>query len=95
MQYTCSISYDVKAVRQWNLFTWWNIKWEKNFLEKSDTKCGGEASPFFFHKKNKIEHNAGSTFSNVIKFALMVYPPSRDLSKYIKTKVLTTCFYFT
>ena len=65
MQYTCSISYDVKAVRQWNLFTWWNIKWEKNFLEKSDTKCGGEA--IYILKCYKVCPDGISTKSRSIK----------------------------
>ena len=32
------------------------IKYNINniFLEKSYTKCGGEASPTFFHKKSKL-----------------------------------------
>ena len=43
--------------------------------------------------KIKIEHNSRSTFWNVTKFVFIVCP-SRGPPKYIKTKVLTACFYF-
>ena len=46
-------------------------------LEKSCTKCGGEAR---------------STVRNVIKF-LFIVCPSGGLPIYIKTKVQKTCFY--
>ena len=35
------------------------------FLEKSYTKCGGEANPRLLHKKIKIKHISGSTVGNV------------------------------
>ena len=63
------------------------------FLEKSWTKCGGEASPTHFYiKKKKIEHISESTDWNVIRFTFTL-SASRGLPKYVKTKVLTTCFY--
>ena len=54
--------------------------------------CICEANLRPFHKKSKIVHISGSAISNVIKFVFTLRP-SRGLSKYIKTKVLTTCFY--
>ena len=61
------------------------------FLEKSYSRCGGVASPRSFHKKIKIKHISESTVSNVTMFTFIVCP-YRGLPKYIKTKVLTTCF---
>ena len=62
-------------------------------LKKSYTKHGGGASPRPFKIKIKIENISGSTVWNVIKFVFIVCP-SRGLLKYIKTKALSTCFYF-
>ena len=59
------------------------------FLEKSCAKCSGEASPKSFHRKIKLSI---STVWNGIKFVFIVCP-SRSLLKYVKIKVLTTCFY--
>ena len=39
-----------------------------------------------------MEHISGSTVLNILRFAFIA-SPSRDLPKYIKTKLLTTCFY--
>ena len=47
------------------------------------------ADPFI---KIIIEHISGSTVLNVIKIVFIACP-SRGLPKYIKTEVLTTCFY--
>ena len=44
--------------------------------------------------KNKIEGIFKTTLQTVIKFVFIVYL-SGGLSKYIKTKVLTNCFYLT
>ena len=55
------------------------------FLEKS--------SPNSFYK-NQIEYIAGSTFWNVVKFAVVICP-SRVLSMCPSVQVLTTCFYLT
>ena len=42
-------------------------------------------------KKKKNEHVFRSTVGNVIQFVFIVCP-SRGLPKYVKTKVLNTCF---
>ena len=42
--------------------------------------------------KIKIEHTSGSTVWNVVQFVFIACP-SRGLPKYVKTKLLTTCFY--
>ena len=55
------------------------------FLEKSYT-CGGEASPRPFHKKSKLSISLGQQ-------PVFIVCPNRRLSKYIKTKMLTTCVY--
>ena len=47
------------------------------FLEKPDTKCGGETSSRPFSKKLKLS----------------ISMPSWGLSKYIETKLQTTCIY--
>ena len=57
------------------------------FFKKSYTKCDEEASP-------RLKLVSGSTVWNVTVFAFIVYP-SQCLQKYIKTKVVTTCFYLT
>ena len=74
-------------------------------LEKPCPKCGEEASPTPFSKRSKLnlslDQQSGmlksfisrSTVWNVKKFAFIL-SPSRGLPKYIKTNVLTTCFYF-
>ena len=54
------------------------------FLEKSYTKCGGEASPKLFPKKIKIGHSL-----KCCKFVFIVCP-KQDQPQYIKTKVLAT-----
>ena len=41
------------------------------FLEKSYTKCGGEASPKLFPKKIKIGHTPRSTVSSVVNLFLL------------------------
>ena len=60
------------------------------FLEKSYTKCGGEASPRPFYKKSKLSISLDQ--QSEIKFAFIVCP-SRSLPTDIKTKVLTAWFY--
>ena len=60
------------------------------FIEKSYTKCGGEASPRPFYIKIKIERISRSTAWNAINFVFSVYP-SGGLPKHIKTKVLINC----
>ena len=71
----------------------WHHRLDNNmrniFLQKSCAKCSGEASPKSFHRKIKLSI---STVWNVIKFVFIVCP-SQSLLKYVKTKVLTTCFY--
>ena len=56
-----------------------------------DTKYGRETSARPFLKKIKFEIISGWLVWNVIKFAFIVCL-SRRLPKYIKTKLLNTCF---
>ena len=58
------------------------------FLEKSYHKCGGEASSIFFYKKSKLSVSLDRQSEMLL---ISFYCMSK--SKYIKTKVLTTCFY--
>ena len=57
------------------------------FLEKLYKKCVGEASPRPSYRKSKFSKSL-----NQQKFISIVCP-SRGLPEYVKTKVLTTCFY--
>ena len=59
--------------------------------ERSYTKCGGEAIPRPFCKKLKLSMTLDQQ-SEFLKFVFIVCP-SRGLTKYIKTEVLTICFY--
>ena len=59
------------------------------FLKKWYTKRGGETSPRPFSKNSKLR---STEIWNFIQFVFIVCP-SRVLLKYIKPKVLTTCFY--
>ena len=61
------------------------------FFEKSSTKCCLEANTRPFHKKIKVRHISGSTVWND-KSLFLTNVQSQDLPKYIKTKMLTTCF---
>ena len=61
-----------------------------NFLEKSGTKCGGKAIPKPFSKIQNIYLCISRLIFIQFSFYFML---SRDLLKYIETKVLTTCFY--
>ena len=79
-----------KVIRQWNLIKSIEYKMKSIFLEKSCTKCGGKTIFHTFLLKIIIEHIWGSTIWNVIRFVFIV---CRGLPKYIKIKVLTTCFY--
>ena len=59
------------------------------FLQKSYRKWGRKASPRPFHEKSKL-HISLDQQSEMFVFIVC---PSRGLTKYIKTKVLTTCCY--
>ena len=61
---------------------------KKIFLEKSYKKFDGEVSPRPFYKKSKLSTSLDQQSE---MFVFFVYP-SGGLPKYIKTKVLTTCF---
>ena len=56
------------------------------FLEKALTKCGGEASPRPFYKKNQ---NCASLYINSLNRYTVRLCPKGCLPKYIKTKMLT------
>ena len=66
-------------------YNMWNI-----FLEKSFTECGGKSvtTP----SSNKLNF-----WSNILQFCTVCFccMPSWRLSKYIETKLQTTCFYLT
>ena len=65
----------------------------KHFLlEKSYTKCGGETSPNPFFKKSKLSISLDHSL-NFFMVCFCSRSKSRT-TKYIATKVLTTCFYF-
>ena len=61
------------------------------FLKKSSIKCDGDGRPRLFYKKSILRISLECL--KCYKSALTVCP-SEGLPKYIKTKVLTTCFYF-
>ena len=58
------------------------------FFKKSSTKCGGRTSPMFFSKQSELR------ISRDQQSEIFIVCPSRDLPKYINTKVLTACFSF-
>ena len=63
------------------------------FLQNSYTKCDAEASSRPVHKKSKFSVFLDQKHEwNVIKFVFNVCP-SRGLPKYVKTKVMITCFW--
>ena len=59
------------------------------FLEKSYTNCGRQTSPRLFFKKIKLNQQ-----SDILYSLLLLYLKGEDCQKCIKTKTLTTCFYF-
>ena len=62
------------------------------FLDTSYTKCGWEANPRTFYKKIKLGQSLDQEPENVINFVFIVCPRG-GLLEYMKTKVLSTCFY--
>ena len=62
------------------------------FLEKLYKKCAGEASSRPFYKKSESSISLDQQ-SEMLQFVFIVCP-SQGLPKYIKTKVLSACFYF-
>ena len=62
------------------------------FLEKSYTKCDGEAIPRPFSENSKLSISLDNslTFHTVYFHCI----PSSGLSKYVETKLQTTCFDF-
>ena len=63
------------------------------FVEKSDTKCGGETSHRPFSKIQNWSHLYINSL-NFIKFVFILCP-SQELLNYIETKVPIACFYLT
>ena len=91
MQYTLtniSRSTDNQAMKFGQLIQY-NIK--NVFLEKSHTKCDGETMPDPFLKNQ----NWAYIWINSVKFYTVCFycKSSWRLSKYIETKLQTTCFY--
>ena len=64
----------------------------QNFWKKFLKNPGRETSPRPFFWKNQIWAISGSTVWTYMQFVFIVFP-SRRLTKYIETKVLTTRFY--
>ena len=64
---------------------------KKIFLEKLYSKCGGETSPRHFSKKLKLAISLDQ-WSKVLYSLFLLYG-SWGLSKYIETKLQTTCFH--
>ena len=62
------------------------------FLEKSYIKCGGETIHRPYSKKWKLSISL-EKYSNVL-CSFFIVCPSQGLSKYVKIKLQTTCFYF-
>ena len=60
------------------------------FLEKSYTRCGGEASPRPFYKKSKLNISLNER-SEMLKVSFSCMS-NGGLPKFIKTKVLATSF---
>ena len=67
------------------------IKMRNIFFEKTYTKCGGEAIPRPFSKNQSWAY----LWINSLKFYTVCFycNPSWGLSKYIGTKLQTTCIY--
>ena len=61
------------------------------FLERSYSKCGGETSPRPFSKKLKLTISLDQWCK--VLYSLLYYFASWGLSKYIETKLQTTCFH--
>ena len=70
------------------------------FLKKSNTKCGGETIPRLFPKISKLSiylDQISIRYSLTFLYCLFVFHtvclPGQELSKYIGTKLETSCFY--
>ena len=88
-QYTYySISQEVNAIRIDQLVEY---SMTKIFLERLWTVSSRKLvpDPFF-----KIDPISGSIVWSLIQYVFIAWS-SRGLTKYVETKVLTTCFYFT
>ena len=64
-----------------------------NFVQKSYTKYGAEASQLVLIPIVKNQKQAYLSFSRLKYYKVCFYGMSRSRSKYIKTAVLTTCRY--
>ena len=83
-----SRSIDIQPMKFVQLIEY-NMK--KLFLEKLNTKCGREASPWPFYKKSKLRISLDQ--QSEMLYSLFFFEwPSGGVPKYIKTKVLTICF---
>ena len=60
-----------------------------SFLEKSYTKCGGEASPRPFHEKSKLSISLDQQSEMLDN--LLLHVQKKFYQNFIKIKVLTTC----
>ena len=92
LQYTyCLISQEAMAIRLWNLVSWYTITWRTFFLKNSTQNVVEELFPEPVLKN----YNWAYLWINSLKFYTVCFYCilSWGLSKYIKTKLDTTCFY--
>ena len=61
------------------------------FLEKPSTKCGGKNNPQHFSGKSKLSISLYQ--QSRVLCSQFLLNPKLGLSKYIETKLQTTCFY--
>ena len=78
-----------KGNRQFGQLKEYNIR--NIFLEKSYIKCGGETIPRPFSKKSKLGISMDQ-WSKCLSILFWLYA-KLNISKYIETKLQTTCFY--
>ena len=84
------VQYFKKAIRQWNLVSYWNITWK--FFLKNNTQNVLEN---LFPDPILKDQNGVYLWINNLKIYAVCFDCmlSWGLSKYIETKLQTTCFY--
>ena len=88
LQYTyCPVSQEVKPIRQWKLVSLQNIVLKYIFLKKSYTKCGAETIPRPFSKNQDLDQLYKVLYSLYLLFTKL------KATKYIETKLQTTCYF--
>ena len=92
LQYTyCPISQEVTAIAQWNFFSQWIITYETFFLKYHIQNVAEKLSPDPFLKTQNWTY----LWIIILKFNTVCFycMPSWGLSKFIRSKLQTTCFY--